>query len=409
VSEVATRSTTSVASPPPPSRSALLAELAALPAAASADLGRAVVVRAPGRVNLIGEHTDYNGGFVLPVAIDLEIRIAFAPAASDADRRVTLASSETGDAATFELGAIGARQGSWIDYAAGTALVLQEAGIETRAGTGLVASTLPPSSGLSSSAALELASAWAIASDAASLDPLELARLCQRAENTYVGVRSGLMDQFASAMGRPGAAVLLDCRSLAWRAVPLPLDRVSLLVVHSGSTRALDGSAYNERREQCERGVAVVARRHPEVHALRDVTLAMLDEAGSDLDDDARRRAEHVVRENERVLETVAALEAGDLDVLGRLLVASHDSLRDLFEVSSPALDALVEIATAVEGVFGARMTGGGFGGCAIALVRPDAVDALAAAIRSTYPARTGLEPRLWAVTPSAGAGVVRA
>ncbi|HEU4672608.1 MAG TPA: galactokinase [Candidatus Limnocylindrales bacterium] len=397
-----TGASTSVASPRPPDRDELLEALRGI--AGPFDPATAVVARAPGRVNLIGEHTDYNEGFALPFAIDLEIRIAAVPAD---DGRVDLTRLDSGERDGFRIDAVGARRGGWIDYVAGTAWSLAEDGVSLRAVRGVIASTLPASSGLSSSAALELASAWTIAEAPADLDPIRVVRLCQRAENAYVGVRTGIMDQLASAMGRPGAAVLLDCRSLDWRPVALPLERVTPVVVHSGSSRSLDGSAYNERRAQCEAGVEAIARGRPEVRALRDVTPAMLEAAAAELDPVTLRRCRHVVTEDERVLATADALEAGDLEAVGRLLVASHESLRDLYEVSSRELDALVEIATGVSGVYGARMTGAGFGGCIVALVAPEAVERLAEAIRADYPRRTGLEPRIWAVTPVAGAGTV--
>lgn len=392
-----------VASPRPLSRVELLDAL-------GAHLGRPFdaatvgVVRAPGRVNVIGEYTDINDGFVMPAAIDLDIRIAFVPTG---DRRVELTSLDGGETAVFDLDAIGEPRRSWVDYPAGVASILAAEGIELRGVRGVIASTLPPSSGLSSSAALELATAWTLAAEPRSIDPLRLARLCQRAENEYVGVQCGLMDQFASAMGRRGAAVLLDCRSLDWRPVPLPLDRATLVVAHTGSTRSLNASEYNARRAQCEHAVEVIARRRPDVRALRDVDVAMLGEAADRLDDTTVRRCEHVIGENARVLDAIDALEAGDLSTVGRLLVESHVSLRDLFEVSSRELDALVEIAIDVPGVYGARMTGAGFGGCIVALALPDAVERLATAIRREYPARTGLEPRIWAVTPAPGAGPV--
>jgi galactokinase len=368
------------------------------------DPATATIVRAPGRVNLIGEHTDYNEGYALPFAIDLEIRIASIPAD---DGRVDLTRLDTGERDGFRIDAVGARRGGWIDYVAGTAWSLADDDLPVRAVRGVIASTLPASSGLSSSAALELASVWTLGNAPDATDPIRVVRLCQRAENAYVGVRTGIMDQFACAMARPGAAVLLDCRSLDWRPVALPLDRASIVVVDSGSSRSLDGSAYNERRSQCEHGVEVIARSNPGVRALRDVTPAMLEAAAPELDPVTLHRCRHVVAEDERVLATAEALEAGDLDAVGDLLVASHESLRDLYEVSSAELDALVEIATAVPGVFGARMTGAGFGGCIVAIAAPDAVETLAAAIRSEYPPRAGLEPRIWAVTPVAGAGWV--
>ena len=222
-----------------------------------------VVVRAPGRVNLIGEHTDYNEGFVLPAAIDLELRIAYLP--TD-DRRVELVRLDTGERDGFDLGVPRAKTGGWIDYVAGTAWALDEAGLPLTGLRGVIASTLPPNAGLSSSAAIELASAWAMLHDAApTVEPFTLARICQRAENGYVGVQSGLMDQFAEACGVAGSAVLLDCRSLDWRPIPLPAD-VSLVVLHTGSPRHLDGSAYNERRRQCEAAVADARPRRPADH-----------------------------------------------------------------------------------------------------------------------------------------------
>jgi galactokinase len=374
-----------------------------------APTGPSAIARAPGRVNLIGEHTDYNEGFVLPAAIDLETWIAFQPTA---DRRVELTLAATGERDGFDLDVIGPRKGTWIDYAAGVAQELLAAGVELRGLRGVVAGTLPQSAGLSSSAALELAAAWALlgASDAlGAIDPMTLARLAQRAENEYVGVACGLMDQFASAHGRPGSALLLDCRSLEWRPVPLPLADHALVVCHSGSERRLEVSAYNERRAQCEGAVAAIRTRHREVRSLRDVDRGMLDEAGDILDPVAAKRARHVVEENDRVRETVAALEAGDLAAVGRLWAASHASLRGLYEVSSPELDALVEIATAVEGVVATRMTGAGFGGCTVSLVRRDAVERLRREVQDGYPARSGLAPTVFAVEPAGGAGLVAA
>lgn len=384
---------------------ALIARLAAV--VPGVDPVGARVVRAPGRVNLIGEHTDYNLGFVLPVAIDLGISIALVP--TD-DRRVELTLAATGERDGFHLDRIGRRKGGWIDYVAGTAWALAEAGVRTRGFRGLLASDLPAGAGLSSSAALELAAAWALCGgDEPPLPRMELARTAQRAENAYVGVNSGLMDQFASAFGEPGAALLLDCRSLEHRTVPLPLDEVSLVVCHSGSPHRLESSAYNERRAQCEAAVAAIAAVEPGIASLRDVTRAMLERWGDRLDPIVRRRAEHVVAENDRVLATVEALDRGDLAAVGRLFAASHASLASLYDVSSRELDALVEIATGVEGVIGARLTGAGFGGSTINLVRRGREDALRTAIEERYPRRTGLRPRVFQVRAAAGAGLLGA
>jgi len=369
------------------------------------------VVRAPGRVNLIGEYTDVNDGFVLPAAIDLEIRIGFIP--TD-DRRVVLhrlgadgTVVEEGRA-IFDLDALPDRSGRWADYAIGMARSLGEAGLRTRGIRGVIASTLPVGAGLSSSAAIEMAVAHTLLeSELDAVDPLDLARLGRRAENDFVGVQSGLMDQFASNAGRDGAALLLDCRTLEWRPVPLPLDEVSLVVCDTSATRRLAGSEYNVRRAQCDQAVAVLGRDDPSIRALRDVEPDAVSAAVREgrLDPLVGRRAEHIVTENKRVHATVAALESGDLDAVAEAFAASHASLRDCFEVSSPALDAMVEIALATPGVVAARMTGAGFGGCTVNLVRPDAVDRLRLAVEERYPARTGLTPRIYAVRPVRGAG----
>jgi galactokinase len=273
---------------------------------------------------------------------------------------------------------------------------------------GLLASSLPRASGLSSSAALEMASAWALTGiGGGGIDPMTRARLGQRAENDYVGMNCGLMDQFASSLGVRGAALLLDCRSLEHRAIPIPLDRYALVVCHTGSSRSLTASQYNARRAQCEAAVAALAADDPSVRALRDVTPEMLPLLRARVGDDVYRRCEHVVGENRRVLETIAALAAGDMATVGRLFAGSHDSLRDLFEVSSPELDALVEIAMGTPGVVAARMTGAGFGGCTVNVVERGSVERLTERVRSWYPARTGMNPRVYAVEAVDGAGFV--
>jgi len=360
------------------------------------------VIRAPGRVNLIGEHTDYNGGFVLPVTIGLEMHIA---RRRRLDRRVRLALFASGEVAELDLDRIGPRTGGWIDYVAGTAREMAAAGLATGGFDGVISSTIPVAAGLSSSAALELAAAWSLSGPMGPpADGLTMARIAQRAENTYVGVMCGLMDQFASACGAVGAAVLLDCRSFDHRPVPLPAGLV-LVVAHTGMPRTLGASKYNARRAECERAVAALAALEPSVHSLRDVDRTMLERHAGRLDPVARRRAEHVIDENLRVLATEAALRAGDFVALGHLFAASHASLRDLFEVCSPELDALVEIALSVPGVVASRMTGAGFGGCTVSLARPAAVDELRARILADYRPRTGRTPRVWVVEAVDGAG----
>ncbi|HEX2221404.1 MAG TPA: galactokinase [Candidatus Limnocylindria bacterium] len=361
------------------------------------------LVRAPGRVNLIGEHTDYNDGWVLPAAIDLETWIAYL-AAGDARVELVLASDGARDG--FDLDAIGPPRESWIDTVAGMAWSLGAAGMPLRGVRGVVATTIPIGSGLSSSAALQVAAAWAMSERHPPTEPMELALLARRAENEYVGVRSGVMDQFASAHGRSDAALLLDCRSLEWEPVPLPLEQYAVVVCDTRSPRRLETSEYNRRRAQCDEAVQVIARHHPGVASLRDVTAQMLD-GTPDLDAVVRHRAEHVVHENRRVLEAVDALRDGDLARVGRLFAESHRSLRDQYEVTSPELDALVEIASRTPGVAAARMTGAGFGGCTVNLVEHGAVERLAAAVAEEYPRRAGREAGVYRVDLAAGAGEV--
>jgi galactokinase len=368
----------------------------------AAGYGQAIhIVRAPGRVNLIGEHTDYNEGLVLPAAIDREIRIAFV---RTDDREVRLTRLADGDSNGFSLDADTRPTGTWIDYVAGTAAALMEAGLPVFGLRGVIASDLPENAGLSSSAAIELAAAWALLDNAAMIDGLTLARICQRAENRYVGVQSGIMDQFAVACGQTGASMLFDCRSFESRPVVLP-DGIALVVCHTGSSRTLGRSEYNLRRAQCEAAVAELARIDPSIRSLRDVDPQMLTAARDRLDPVVARRAEHVIAENRRVEDVIAAFEVGDLAAVGEAFAASHASLRDLFEVSSPELDALVDIAIGVDGVVASRMTGAGFGGCTVNLVHPTAIERLRGAVSREYPVRTGLTPMVLPVEIAQGAG----
>ncbi len=370
--------------------------------------GPTSLIRAPGRVNLIGEHTDYNEGFVLPAAIDLEVWMAIDPW----DRpRVELTTLDFDETCSFDFDKLsaGGRPGptAWIDYVAGTAWAMREAGLPIRGFRGVLNSTVPVGSGLSSSAALEMASTWALADPSAPRPPApRMAAIAQRGENAYVGVNCGIMDQFASAAGRAGHCLLIDCRTNEFRPAPMP-GGLSIVVCDTGSPRRLSSSEYNTRRSECELGVKLIAEREAGVKALRDVSPEMLERHRSRLPEVVARRCEHVVGEDARVMSTVAAMAAGDLDEVGRLLAASHASLRDLYEVSSAALDTMVEIADAVPGVVACRMTGAGFGGCTVNLVRRGMEEDLRERVMAEYPTRTGLQPRVWVATAVDGAGFV--
>ena len=363
------------------------------------------VVRSPARVNLIGEHTDYNDGLVLPAAIDLEIQIALVPTDDD---RVELTLASTGERGILDLRDLGTKRGTWLDYIAGTAWALREANIPISGFRGILESSIPSGAGLSSSAALELAAAWALTrGEAPPLEPMQLALTAQRAENEYVGVMCGLMDQFAVTLGQTGSALLLDCRSLDWHTVPIP-EEVEIVVCHSGSPRRLEASAYNARRAECQRAVVAIQIREGGVASLRDVDLPMLALHEAEIDEVAYARALHVVTENARVVAVESALRAGDFRALGALFAASHASLRDRFEVSSPALDALVEIAVDTPGVVAARLTGAGFGGCTVNLVERGRTEELRSKVERDYGRRTGLTARVFVVDAANGAGSVQ-
>jgi galactokinase len=370
------------------------------------------VSRAPGRVNLIGEHTDYNEGLVLPAAISLELSIAFRPRT---DRRVELHSLALGETRAFDLDDVTrppARRGAsrtWIDYVAGTAWALAVSGIQRRGLQGVIESRLPAGAGLASSAALELASAWALIDPESGVAPapVRLAALARRAEEEFVGVRCGVMDQMAAALGREGHALLIDCRSLEVEPVPLP-NGVSVVVCDSGVPRRLSESRYNERREQCEEGARLLRQRLPRVGSLRDMTLEGFERWKGVLPKTIALRCEHVIRENARVEGAVRALRAGALDEIGALFAESQASLRDLYEVSSPELDALVEAACGIDGVVGARLTGAGFGGCTVNLVMSEAVDAFRRALPARYAERTGRTATIHVVEAVDGAGLIR-
>lgn len=354
------------------------------------------VARAPGRVNLIGEHTDYNDGFVLPLAIERAVWIALRPRT---DRRVVARSLDFAEELDVSLDALARGGAGWGEYVKGTAWALAEAGHALEGWEGVVGSDVPIGAGLSSSAALELATARAFAAvSVLAWDAAAMARLAQRAENAWVGMNCGIMDQMISAAGQEDHAVLIDCRSLETEAVPLP-PGTAVVILDTATRRGLVDSEYNERRARCEAAAA-----HFGVPALRDVSPETLAARGAELDGVTLRRARHVVTEDARTRASVAAMRRGDAAALGAQMDAGHVSLRDDFEVSSPALDAMVEIARAHPGCLGARMTGAGFGGCAVALVRREAADDFVGSVAAEYAARTGRTPALYVTGASAGA-----
>ncbi|MDW8343058.1 MAG: galactokinase [Verrucomicrobiae bacterium] len=347
-----------------------------------------VLVRAPGRVNLIGEHTDYNEGFVLPMAIDRATWIALRPRT---DEQVRLHSLAHGETMTFSLSALTKNHRHWAEYAKGVAWALQQAGHRLCGWEGVVGSDVPIGAGLASSASFELAVARAFAAvSQLPWDPVGMARLCQRAENQWVGVNCGIMDQTIAAAGKAGHALLIDCRSLDLQPVPLPTG-CKVVVMDTATRHGLVNSEYNQRRAECE----AVARQFG-VRALRDLTPQQLPANVS-------RRARHVVTEIDR---TLRAAQTRDPVEFGRLMNASHDSLRDDFEVTNKELNIMVECARAIRGCYGARMTGAGFGGCAVALVAASAADEFVHRVAETYAARSGLTPKIYICTPSDGASV---
>ncbi|HMQ29269.1 MAG TPA: galactokinase [Chloroflexaceae bacterium] len=360
-----------------------------------------LIVRAPGRVNLIGEHTDYNEGFVLPIAID---RATFVAARARPDTTIRVYSANFDEEDSFQLERIErSAERPWSNYVRGVVKGLLARDLPLTGADLLIESDVPLGSGLSSSASLEVSVGYALQLlNNINLLGEELALLAQGAENSFVGMQCGIMDQFMAALGRAGHALLLDCRDLSYTTIPIPPD-VRVVVCDSNVRHSLVGSEYNERRAACEEAVALLRRRLPKITALRDVSPEQL-EANADLLPPAvLPRARHVVSEIRRTLDAAAALERGDLAGFGALMVASHASLRDDYEVSVPEIDALVEIARGLPGCYGSRITGGGFGGSTVSLVRTGAVEAFAEALAARYQERIGREATVLICTPSEG------
>jgi len=362
-----------------------------------------VVFRSPGRVNLIGEHTDYNDGFVMPAAIEFSCRAAAAPRS---DRTLAVHSHNFQETFEFSLDdphPAAARR--WSDYVFGVAVMLERAGHRLRGANLLVSGDVPLGAGLSSSAAIEVATALALLRvSGTELGRTEIARICQRAENEFVGARCGIMDQFIACHGRAEHALMLDCRTLEFRLLPVP-EGVRMVIANTMVKHQIAGGEYNRRRAECEEGVRRLAEVRPEIRALRDVSPDELERERGRLPQLVYRRCRHVLTENARVEAAAAAMERGDVNALGPLMAESHRSLRDDYEVSAPELDLMVELALKQDGVLGSRMTGGGFGGCTISLVESGGVESFCREVAAAYARETGKHPEIYVSAAAQGAG----
>jgi galactokinase len=360
------------------------------------------IFRAPGRVNLIGEHTDYNDGFVMPCAIGFSTRVAVAPRS---DLKLVIRSEAFPEQFEFDAGNLPTRRvGAWCDYVVGVAVMLGKLGGAVAGANLLVRGEVPIGAGLSSSAAVEVASALALMSlNGAQLPMPEVATLCQRAENVFIGARVGVMDQFISCLGKADHALLLDCRSLDYKLLPIP-DGVRLVVCNTMVKHEHASGEYNRRREECEQGVKILSQWYPEIRALRDVSVEQLERHAKDLPPTIYRRCAHVVTENQRVLDAATCLSRGDLQGFGEKMRQSHCSLRDQYEVSCRELDLMVELAEDLPGYWGGRMTGGGFGGCTVNLVNAVDAPAFTREIAVRYHQATGIQPDIYICSAADGA-----
>ncbi|HEV2646931.1 MAG TPA: galactokinase [Acidobacteriaceae bacterium] len=365
--------------------------------------------RAPGRVNLIGEHTDYSGGFVMPAAIDFSTLIAISPRTDGRLLAHSVNFNESIDLPIDQL--LSARSNSWLDYPAGVLWALREKSIPIAPGFSLtIAGDVPLGAGLSSSASIEVATAFAVLSTLNIQLPLpEIALLCQRAENAFVGANVGIMDQFVICCGREDHAVMIDTRALTYTLAPIP-PQVRIVICNSMVTHSLaegDGG-YNTRRAEMEAGLHILQQHRPEIAALRDATLDDLARWGAEMKPQSLRRCRHVITEDNRVLAAVEAFQANDLTLFGELMREAHISFRDDFQASCKEIDILVDLANQQPSCFGARLTGGGFGGCTVNLVAADRAEAFTNAMREGYQSATGITPEIYTSRASAGAHAVR-
>jgi galactokinase len=362
----------------------------------------ASIFRAPGRVNLIGEHTDYNEGFVLPAAIGFSCWVGIAPRN---DRKLVLYSENFKEMHEASLDGLGVRgSGHWTDYPLGVAWALQDAGYRLQGADLYIAGDVPLGAGLSSSAAIEVSSGYALLSVAGhAIDRTELAKLCQRAENEFVGARVGIMDQFVSCHGRAGHALEIDCRSLEYRALQLP-PKVSVVICNTMVKHKIQAGEYNVRRAECEEAVRKLSAALPGVRSLRDVNMEQLVKNRNLLPDTLYRRCRHIISENGRVADVAELFQRGKTEGVRELMAASHASMRDDYEISCRELDVMVEIAGRQRGVYGARMTGGGFGGCTINLVDAEHAAEFRQRVAADYESAIGLRPDIYICEASQGA-----
>jgi galactokinase len=360
------------------------------------------IFSAPGRVNLIGEHTDYNDGFVMPSAIGLRTRVTISPRF---ERKLLIQSDGFPQVFEFDLDDLPQQAtGSWVDYVLGIAVVLQQTGHAPRGASLFVQSEIPIGAGLSSSAAIEVASALALISLNGAVLPLaEVAKLCRHTENAFIGAHVGIMDQFVACLGKAGHALLLDCRSLDFELIPIP-DSVRMVVCNTMVKHQHASGEYNQRRKECEEGVRILAQWYPGIRALRDLSVDQLVQHSKDVPETIYKRCRHVVEENERVRNAARCLRTENLTRFGELMRESHGSLRDLYEVSCGELDTMVEVAEGLPGYYGGRMTGGGFGGCTLSLVKATDAEAFADQIAVRYQRATGIKPAVYICSAADGA-----
>ncbi len=362
----------------------------------------AVIARAPGRVNLIGEHTDYNEGFVLPAAIEYEIQILAAPVKGN---KIELCSINFQERDSFDLQKIEKSMvNTWSNYIRGVIKEFHHAGFMPEGFKALISGNIPVGSGLSSSAALEVATALMLSElFNFNISKKDVALLCQRAENNFVGVKCGIMDQYISVLGEKDHALLIDCRDLSYKKIPLDLEGYSLVICNSMASRELAGSAYNRRRKECDEGVNLLKKFYPEINSLRDVYIEHFKKVEEKIPMPVRKRCRHVISENHRTLEAADVLSKGDLKRFGELMKESHSSLRDDYEVSSKYLDCLVEEALRRRECAGARLTGAGFGGCTVNLVQTEGLTEFASRVKEIYREKTGKLAEIYVTQASSG------